>query len=349
MTTSAKCAPPASPESKPPELDGRIECPRSPGARLARRPRGAIHEHVDVPLARRIAAAITRAGHEERRDRVTGGAPNAVATRPASTASVPAKSLPKWTRSREALAPIEARTSQRDHRSRPVDHEHEPDPPRTSTMSGSTSNSTTPARREYRGGAAIPKLTRTRKPASAARRGSGPCRARTGWPRSAGRTATETAKNVSKSRGEVGPRVRRLGEQSEARAGQPCGELDRDEQAGGPDGDERGAPLRRHGEGYGVSQSRRRAPSGRAAFQLVLAALLERDPGADHEVAHRARHQHITRARPARRLERRCSPRFRRSPPARPESSHRRGGQPPHLYPPPPHLSRLKREPCIHT
>ena len=48
-------------------------------------------------------------------------------------------------------------------------------------------------------------------------------------------------------RGEVGSRVRRLREQPEARAREPGDELDRDEEAGGPDRDERGAPLRRHG------------------------------------------------------------------------------------------------------
>ena len=43
---------------------------------------------------------------------------------------------------------------------------------------------------------------------------------------------------------EVGPRVRSLGEQPEAPAREPRGELDRDQQARGPDRDQRGAPLR---------------------------------------------------------------------------------------------------------
>ncbi len=49
--------------------------------------------------------------------------------------------------------------------------------------------------------------------------------------------------------------MRRLREQAEARAREPGHELDRDEEAGGPDRDERGTPLRRHGEGYGVADS----------------------------------------------------------------------------------------------
>ena len=47
-------------------------------------------------------------------------------------------------------------------------------------------------------------------------------------------------------RREVGPRVRGLREETEARAGEAGDELDRDEETGGPDRDERGAPLRRH-------------------------------------------------------------------------------------------------------
>ncbi len=45
---------------------------------------------------------------------------------------------------------------------------------------------------------------------------------------------------------EVGTRVRRLREQTEARAREPGDELDHDQEARGPDRDERSAPLRRH-------------------------------------------------------------------------------------------------------
>ena len=47
-------------------------------------------------------------------------------------------------------------------------------------------------------------------------------------------------------RGKVGPGVRGLGEQAQARARDSGDELDDDEEARGPDRDERGAPLRRH-------------------------------------------------------------------------------------------------------
>ena len=46
--------------------------------------------------------------------------------------------------------------------------------------------------------------------------------------------------------GEVRSRVRCFCEEAEARAREPGGKLDRDEETGGPDRDERGAPLRRH-------------------------------------------------------------------------------------------------------
>src|SRR3970282_1224430 len=46
---------------------------------------------------------------------------------------------------------------------------------------------------------------------------------------------------------EVGPRMSGLGEEAEAAARKTGGELDDDQEAGGPDRDECGAPLRRHG------------------------------------------------------------------------------------------------------
>src|SRR2546423_15239087 len=46
-----------------------------------------------------------------------------------------------------------------------------------------------------------------------------------------------------------------------------------------------------------TSASRIQPPPPRDALQLVLAALLEGDPGAGHEVAHRARHEHLARLR----------------------------------------------------
>jgi hypothetical protein len=52
----------------------------------------------------------------------------------------------------------------------------------------------------------------------------------------------------------VGSRMGSFCKQAEARARKPRGELDRDQEAGGSDRDERGSPLWRHpGEGYGVS------------------------------------------------------------------------------------------------
>ncbi len=58
-------------------------------------------------------------------------------------------------------------------------------------------------------------------------------------------------------RRQVCTRMSSLGEQAEARAGEPGRELDRDQEASGSDRDERGAPLRRH--------------AGRLRSQLVAA------------------------------------------------------------------------------
>ena len=49
-------------------------------------------------------------------------------------------------------------------------------------------------------------------------------------------------------RGEIGSRVRSLRDEGEASAAEPGGELDRDQEAGGPDRDERRSPLRRHAQ-----------------------------------------------------------------------------------------------------
>ena len=58
-------------------------------------------------------------------------------------------------------------------------------------------------------------------------------------------------------RGQVRPRVRRLREEAEAPARDSRDELDRDQEAGGPDRDERGAPLRRHARKATASAGRR--------------------------------------------------------------------------------------------
>ena len=68
-------------------------------------------------------------------------------------------------------------------------------------------------------------------------------------------------------RGEVGPGVRGLGEQAQARARDSGDELDDDEEARGPDRDERGAPLRRHARKATASVGRR---VERPAVALVL-------------------------------------------------------------------------------
>ncbi len=95
--------------------------------------------------------------------------------------------------------------------------------------------------------------------------------------------------------GEVGARVRSLGEQPETRARQPDDELDRDEETRGPDRDERGAALRRHGRkatasaGGGVERPRSGTP---------LSSCSPRSSNAIPEPATRSRTVRVTRTSP---------------------------------------------------
>jgi hypothetical protein len=123
------------------------------------------------------------------------GNPRAAAASPTRTASDPARSLPKW-RAFERRASLRYLRAPRSETS-----VREPSMTSTSTIArnvhqvGSTARLTTPrSRRTAR--AAITALTAIRNPASAsaARFCAFPCPY--GCPRSAGLTATETAKNV---------------------------------------------------------------------------------------------------------------------------------------------------------
>ncbi len=70
--------------------------------------------------------------------------------------------------------------------------------------------------------------------------------------RQASRTSRDADSEEREQRGdEVGPGVQRLREQPEAVRGEPSGELDRDQDAGGDDGGERDPALRRHARTVG--------------------------------------------------------------------------------------------------
>ena len=119
-----------SPQPQPPKLDRRLE----PRDRLTGDPRiglgRAVHEHVDVPARKTHRCRHDEHRHEERRDRVAGGDAERCRHQTGEHGDRPGKVAPEVERVREQrIAPVEACASQRDHRSRPVDDENEPDSP----------------------------------------------------------------------------------------------------------------------------------------------------------------------------------------------------------------------------
>ena len=96
MTTSAKCPPPDSPHTEPPELDRRVEgVDRSP-SRVLRARRSPVHQYVDVSAEQAYRGRDDERRDEQRGNRVSRGEAERGSREPASTASVPARSLPKW-------------------------------------------------------------------------------------------------------------------------------------------------------------------------------------------------------------------------------------------------------------
>ena len=145
---------------------------------------------------RRTAAMTTSAETKSAAIESPAGNPAAVAMSPASTASVPTKSLAKW-RAFALSASLRYRRAPRATRSSATRRSASTSAIAVKVQNvGSTSKSTTPASRKI-AVTVMSTLTATRKAASAsaARFCAFPCPY--GCPRSAGRTATETAKNVS--------------------------------------------------------------------------------------------------------------------------------------------------------
>ncbi len=172
----------------------------------------------------------------------------------------------------------------------------------------STSNSTAadePRDGERRRSARLIATIRNAPPR--ARRGSAPSRARTGGPDrpAAPRPRLRRTSAAPQPRSAAG--VRGLGEQAEAPAREPGRELDRDQQARGPDRHERGAPLGRHGDGsvvYGAALSSARAglPELRARERGRRALLLGLRHGARARFARArgAQGRHLPLLRPRR-------------------------------------------------
>ena len=192
------------------------------------------------------AASTTSAETKSAAIESPAGKPSAAAISPAITAIVPDEVAAEVERVREQrlalvpAAPRAARPSSATRRSRARARSR-----RTSTRSA---RPRTRGRRPDGGSQrrAIPTLTRIRKPCLG-ERGEVLRLAVTPRVAAVGRANRDGDGEERQQRGgEVRPRVRRLREQAEARARDACDELDRDEQARGPDRDERGAALRRH-------------------------------------------------------------------------------------------------------
>ena len=192
------------------------------------------------------AATITSPATNSAAIASPSGKPSAAATSPASTASVPTRSLPKWrafasSASLRYCLPACNETTVRDG----VDRDHDRDggerPPRRLDLEVDPPDE--PGDRN----AADREADRHEQP-RLRERGEVlglPVPERVA---AIGGTHCDRDREEREQRGaEVGPGVRRLGEQPEAPAREPGAELDRDQEAGGPDRDERGAPLRRHG------------------------------------------------------------------------------------------------------
>ena len=196
MTTSAKCSPPARRSRSRRSSTGGSSAAIACRAILASSSGDAVHEHVDVPAREPARRGDDEAGDEERRDRVASREAGRRGDEAGENGEGAGEVAPEVERvGEQRLASVEARPAQR-HNVR------EASMARTSPIAanvhhvGSTSNSTTPASRRT-AATAIPTLARMRKPASASAARFWALACPYGWPRSAGRTATETAKNVS--------------------------------------------------------------------------------------------------------------------------------------------------------
>ncbi len=231
--------------AEPPELDGRVElgdCQPGGPLRVLRR---LVHEDTDVPLNEARGRDDDEHGDEERRDGIALGESERRGREPREDRERAREVAAEVERVREQrIAAIAPGGPGRDRRPRGVDHDDECD------------------RGERPPGRVHLELDGAREPRD---RQAGDDEAdhdqeaRLGESREVLRLpVTERVPPIGRPHGdgegeerqerggEVGPGVRSLGEQAQARARDSGDELDDDEEARGPDRDERGTPLRRH-------------------------------------------------------------------------------------------------------
>ena len=125
------------PETKPRQLDRRLDPRDRRARRLLGLRRRAVHEHVHVSTDQATGGEQHESGDEERCNRVTRREAGARRPRPARTASVPAKSLPKWIAFERRASLRNAGRAERDDGATEVDRQDDPDdreePPAVST------------------------------------------------------------------------------------------------------------------------------------------------------------------------------------------------------------------------
>ncbi len=246
MTTSAKRSPPARrSRSRRSSTGGSSSRDRLPGdSRLVLR--RAVHEHIDVPGCETHSRHDDERGHEERGDRVAGREAERRGDQAGEDGERPSEVASEVERVREQrVTVVAAGPAQRYDGSRSVDREHERN--RGERPPGRLDLELDDTRQAQDRRDGDPDADEDQKP----RLGE---RGEVLRLRMAVRVATigradrdGDGEEREQRSGEVRARVRRLREQAEARAREARDELDRDEEAGGPDRDERRSALRRHG------------------------------------------------------------------------------------------------------
>jgi class 3 adenylate cyclase/tetratricopeptide (TPR) repeat protein len=234
------------PHAQPSQLHGRLERrDRSAGSALVV-DRRLVHEHVDVAAQEPYRREDDERRDEERGQRIAFREPESGCDEAGEDGQRAREVAPEVERAREQrVAAVATTCAQRDERAGAVDREHEPDrderPNRGVDRERDGSHETGDGRprddradgdeesRLTEGGEVLRLRVAERVPRVCRPDGHGDREER------------------EQGRGEIRPRVRSLRQQREAPAAEPRDELDSDQETGGSDRDEGGAPLRRHG------------------------------------------------------------------------------------------------------
>ena len=243
MTTSAKCAPPDSRTRSRLSSTGGSSASIAARAASSASDRRLIHEHVDVAAEQAHGSRDDESRDEERGDRVAFGKAERRRREAGEHGERSGEIAPEVERVREQrVAAVATCGAQRDRRPHRVDREHEPD--RREGPPGRVDLGLDRAGQARDGQSADHDADEDQE------RGLGERRQVLGLPMpprmsGVGRPHGDRDGEEREQRGrEIRARVRSLRQQPEAPAREPRRQLDRDQQARGPDRHERGAPLR---------------------------------------------------------------------------------------------------------